>query len=190
MNLLYFTGYLKKVCDGERFDGEKIYLTLGIPNAEVRYIYRNTILEWFEEKIKGSDLNRLYQAIQEGDSSTFERMVSEQLIDTISFFDYAENYYHGFLSGILKGCPGFIIQSNRENGKGRPEIIMKMPSVRGMAIIMEIKVVKDFEKMEEGCAVALRQMEEQNYEAALYKDGYRKFIKYGICFYRKECMVR
>lgn len=122
-NFLYFTGYLKKVCDGERFDGEKIYLTLKIPNAEVRYIYRNTILEWFQEKIEASDLNGLYRAVQEGDSSTFENMVSEQLIETISFFDYAENYYHGFLSGILKGCPGFIIQSNRESGNGRPDII-------------------------------------------------------------------
>lgn len=189
-NFLYFTGYLKKVKDGERFEEEKIYLTLKIPNAEVRYIYRNTILEWFEQKIEASDLNGLYRAVQEGDSSTFENMISEQLIDTISFFDYAENYYHGFLSGILKGCPGFIIQSNRESGNGRPDIIMRTPSVRGMAIIIEIKVVKDFEQMEEGCKAALEQIEAQNYQVSLYKDGYRKFIKYGICFYRKECMVR
>lgn len=189
-NFLYFTGYLKKVKDGERLEEEKIYLTLKIPNAEVRYIYRNTILEWFEQKIGTSDLNGLYRAVQEGDSSTFEALVSEQLIETISFFDYAENYYHGFLSGILKGCPGFIIQSNRESGNGRPDLIMRTPSVRGMAILMEIKVVKDFEQMEEGCKAALEQIESQNYEASLYRDGYRKFIKYGVCFYRKECMIR
>lgn len=187
-NFLFFTGYLKKV--SERFEGDTIYLTLTIPNAEVRYIYRHTILEWFDGKIGNTDLSALYRAVKEGDCEAFSDIVSEQLVETISFFDYAESYYHGFLLGVLKGCPGYITLSNRESGNGRPDIIMRTPSVRGMAIIMEIKNVKDFEKMEEGCDAALKQIEEQNYEASLYKDGYRKFLKYGICFYRKECMVK
>lgn len=187
-NFLFFTGYLKKV--SERFEGDTIYLTLTIPNAEVRYIYRHTILEWFDGKIGQTDLSALYRAVKEGDCEAFSNIVSEQLVDTISFFDYAESYYHGFLIGLLKGCPGYITVSNRESGNGRPDIIMRTPSVRGMAIIIEIKIVKDFEKMEEGCDAALVQIEEQNYEASLYKDGYRKFIKYGICFYRKECLVK
>lgn len=187
-NFLFFTGYLKKV--SERFEGDTIYLALTIPNAEVRYIYRHTIIEWFDGRIGNTDLSALYRAVNEGDSEAFSDIVSEQLVETISFFDYAESYYHGFLIGLLKGCPGYITLSNRESGNGRPDIIMRTPSVRGMAIIMEIKIVKDFEKMEEGCDAALKQIEEQNYEASLYKDGYRKFLKYGICFYRKECMVK
>lgn len=187
-NFLFFTGYLKKM--KERFDEDTIYLTLAIPNAEVRYIYRHTILEWFEEKVGQTDLTPLYHAVLEGDSKIFSQLVSEQLSDTISFFDYAESYYHGFLNGLLKGCKGYITLSNRESGNGRPDIIIKTPSVRGMAIIIEIKIVKDFEKMEEGCDMALTQIEEQNYEASLYKEGYRKFIKYGVCFYRKECLVK
>ena len=47
--MMIFTGYLKK--QGERFDGETLYLTLAIPNTEVKLIYRNTILDWFDEKI-------------------------------------------------------------------------------------------------------------------------------------------
>ena len=54
--------------------------------------------------------------------------------------------------------------------------------VRGMTIIMEIKIVKDFEQMEAGCEEALTQIEEQNYEASLYKEGYRRFLKYGVFF--------
>lgn len=146
--------------------------------------------EWFDGKIGQTDLSALYRAVKEGDCEAFSNIVSEQLVDTISFFDYAESYYHGFLIGLLKGCPGYITVSNRERGNGRPDIIMRTPSVRGMAIIIEIKIVKDFEKMEEGCDAALVQIEEQNYEASLYKDGYRKFIKYGVCFYRKECLVK
>lgn len=187
-NFLFFTGYLKKV--SERLVYDTIQLTLTIPNREVEYIYRHTILEWFQNRIDSMDLSSFYRAIQTGDCEYFAEAVTNQLVDTISFYDYAENYYHGFLCGLLKACPGFRILSNRESGNGRPDIIMKTPSVRGMAIIMELKVVKDFEKMEEGCEQAIKQMEEKNYQAALYKEGYRKFLKYGICFYRKECLVK
>lgn len=139
---------------------------------------------------KDTDLGRLYQAVKEGDQEVFGTMVSDQLLETISFYDYAENYYHGFLLGLLKGCPGYVFLSNRESGEGRPDIIMKTPTVRGQAIIMELKVVKEFERMESACEEALRQIDERDYQAGLYKEGYRTFIKYGICFYRKECLVR
>lgn len=187
-NFLFFTGYLKK--QSERFVDDTIYLTMMIPNSEIRYIYRNTILDWFQSKLDKTDLSGLYEALQTGACEKIEEAVTNQLIETISFYDYAENYYHGFLCGLLKACAGFIVLSNRESGTGRPDIIMKTPSVRGMAIIMELKVVKDFEQLEAGCLQALRQIEEQRYQDALYKEGYRRIIKYGICFYRKECMVK
>lgn len=187
-SFLLFTGYLKKV--DERFEQDKVQLTMAIPNAEIRYIYRNTILEWFQNKVDKADFRELYTAIQSGEVKTMEETITNQLVETISFYDYAENYYHGFLCGLLKACPGFAILSNRESGTGRPDIIMKTPSVRGMAVIMELKVVKSFDEMEAGCAQALEQIEEQNYESALWQEGYRKIVKYGICFYRKECMVK
>lgn len=187
-NFLLFTGYLKK--QSERFEDDRIYLTMAIPNAEIKYIYRNTILEWFDSKIENTDLSELYRAFQEKNGEKIEDMITNLLVETISFYDYAENYYHGFLCGLLKACSGFVTLSNRESGNGRPDIILKTPSVRGMAIIMELKVVKDFEEMEAGCLQALEQIEEKQYEAALYKEGYRKILKYGICFYRKECMVK
>lgn len=186
-NFLFFTGYLKKI--SERREGRTIYLTSALPNEEIAYIYENTILEWFDGKLKNTDLNRLHKAILDGDCATFADEVSELLLETISFYDYAENYYHGFLCGLLKGCHRYTVISNRESGNGRPDILFKHLSVRGQAVIMEIKVVKDFDKMKAGCEEALKQIQEMNYEAALYKEGYRNIRKYGICFYRKECMV-
>lgn len=187
-NFLFFTGYLKKAA--ERFEEETIYLTLTVPNKEVAGIYRNTILEWFDKRLSTTDLSVLHKAILEGDCETFENEVSDLLLETISFYDYAENYYHGFLCGLLKGCNHYTVTSNRESGNGRPDILFKHLSVRGQAVIMELKVVKEFDRMEEGCDGALKQIEEQNYAAVLHKEGYRQIRKYGICFYRKECMVK
>lgn len=113
-NFLFFTGYLKVVA--QRFDGDTIYLSLAIPNAEIKYIYRNTILEWFDIKIRGCDLSELYTALREKDTEKIEEAVTNQLVETISFYDYMESYYHGFLCGLLKSCPGFSTVSNRESG--------------------------------------------------------------------------
>lgn len=187
-NFLFFTGYLKKI--EERREERNIYLTMALPNEEIAYIYENTILEWFNRKLKSTDLNKLHKAVLEGDCETFENEVSELLLETISFYDYAENYYHGFLCGLLKGCNHYTVISNRESGNGRPDILFKHLSVRGQAVIMEIKVVKDFDRMETGCDEALKQIEELNYAAVLHKEGYRNIRKYGVCFYRKECMVK
>lgn len=44
--------------------------------------------------------------------------------------------------------------------------------------------------MESTCEEVLYQIDEGNYAAGPYKEGYRKIIKYSICFYRKECFVR
>lgn len=186
-NFLYFTGYLKK--SGERQVQETIYLDLSIPNAEIRSIYRNTILTWFDKKIRKTDMSSLFAAIENGDCEALGNFISDQLLDTISFFDYAENYYHGFLTGLLKTSQKYSVYSNRESGTGRSDIILRTPSVRGGAVILELKVTGDFHKMEEACKEAIRQIKEKDYEASLRSDGYTDIKKYGICFYRKECLV-
>ena len=186
-NFLYFTGYLKK--SGEKQVQEIIYLDLSIPNAEIRSIYRNTILTWFDKKIRKTDMSSLFAAMENGDCETIGRFISDQLLDTISFFDYAENYYHGFLTGLLKTSQKYSVYSNRESGTGRSDIILRTPSVRGGAVILELKVARDFGKMEAACKEALLQIEEKDYAASLRSDGYSNIKKYGICFYRKECLV-
>ena len=187
-NFLFFTGYLKKI--SERQEGETIYMEMAIPNSEVRYVYKNAVLRWFEEKTKKKELTPLYESMLNGDSEKMAEILSENLMETISFYDYQESYYHGFLAGMLKNIGNYIVQSNRESGSGRPDILVRYPSVRGKAIIIEIKVAKTYQGLEEKCDEALRQIEERKYEEALRQEGYQDILKYGVAFYRKECMVK
>ena len=187
-NFLFFTGYLKKI--SERQEGETIYMEMAIPNSEVRYVYKNAVLRWFEEKTKKKELTPLYESMLNGDPEKMAEILSENLMETISFYDYQESYYHGFLAGMLKNIGNYIVQSNRESGSGRPDILVRYPSVRGKAVIIEIKVSKTYQGLEEKCDEALRQIEEQKYEEALRQEGYQDILKYGVAFYRKECMVK
>ncbi len=188
-NFLFFTGYLKKI--SVRLEGEEQYLTMAIPNREVSYIYKNSIRLWLDKKQEGFHMLPLYAAIEEGDTEKIEEEVSKFLEETISYFDYGESYYHGFLAGLLKRNGKYRIQSNRETGLGRADLILKTPKVRnGRAVVLELKVVKRFQEMEKGCRETLRQIEEKKYKDALRQEGYEDILAYGICFYRKECMVQ
>ena len=187
-NFLFFTGYLKKI--SERQEGETIYMEMAIPNSEVRYVYKNAVLRWFEERTEKKELKPLYESLLNGKADELAEILSENLMETISFYDYQESYYHGFLAGMLKNIGNYIVQSNRESGNGRPDILVRYPSVRGKAVIIEIKVSKTYQGMEEKCDEALNQIEEQKYEEALRQEGYRDILKYGVAFYRKECMVK
>ena len=187
-NFLFFTGYLKKI--REEQDGETIRMEMAIPNSEVRYVYKNAVLRWFEEKTEQKELSPLYESILNGDPEKMAEILSENLMETISFYDYQESYYHGFLAGMLKNIGNYIVQSNRESGNVRPDILLKYPSVRGKAVIIEIKISKTYQGLEEKCDEALRQIEEQKYEEALREEGYQDILKYGVAFYKKECMAK
>lgn len=186
-NFLYFTGYLTSC--GTRYDGETTFIRLKIPNIEVKTVYKNTVLNWFDNKVKNTDLKPLVRAIEESDCDAMADIISGQLMDTISFFDYGESYYHGFLAGLLKAAGGYRILSNRESGEGRTDLIMKESRFRGRAVIFEIKTAKEFSEMEKKCSEALQQIEDRKYEEELRREGCSEILKYGICFLKKGCIV-
>lgn len=49
-------------------------------------------------------------------------------METISFNDYYENFYHGFVVGVLANMHDYIIKSNREGGTGRSDLFIKSVS--------------------------------------------------------------
>ena len=188
-NFLFFTGYLKKM--GERTDAEgDIHLEMAIPNMEIKKIYRESITEWFDQRIKKKDRSPLVRALEDGDCEAAENFINEQLFDTISHFDYAESYYHGFMAGLLKNAGRYSVYSNRESGNGRPDIVMTESKFRGRAMILELKISDTIKAMEKKCEEALTQIEEQKYAVPLEDDGYQPILKYAICFFKKGCMVK
>ena len=187
-NFLFFTGYLKKV--GERTVGNNLWLEMKIPNIEVATIYENSISYWFEQRMKETDRSPLKHALETGDCEAAENFISEQLFHTISYYDYAENFYHGFMAGLLVNIGGYLVRSNRESGNGRPDIVMTESKFRGRAMILELKISDTIQGMEKKCEEALTQIEEQKYESSLEEDCFQPILKYAICFFKKRCMVR
>ena len=187
-NFMFFTGYFKKV--NERMEDEIKYIEFAIPNKEVKYIFKTKILKWFNDNIRHRDFSKMYHAIINKNPEVFEEELADVLLETISFNDAYENFYHGFTVGVLSNMKRYLIKSNRESGKGRSDIIIRSVSRRGAAVILELKAAKSFDELEKKADEALGQIEEKNYEAELRSDGYKNIIKYGIAFYGKDCLVK
>ena len=187
-NFLFFTGYLKTV--EKSFREQQIYLSMTIPNDEILYVYKNKVREWFTQCVERQDLTGLIKAFENGGCEEAAEIITTQLMETISFYDYREDYYHGFLAGLLKNSRGYVIKSNRESGLGRYDLVLKTRRIlKGKVIILELKVADNVRRLEEGCKEALNQIEDKHYENDVLEEGYPSVLKYGICFYKKECMV-
>ena len=188
MEFSFFTGYLTK--KNEYYKESFIFLQARIPNIEVKTIYQNTILNWMKDMIKKEDFHNLYRAMEDGNVQKMKDFLNGQLFQTISFYDNAENFYHGFLAGILSQSDKYLVKSNRESGNGRSDTIVKSPSLRGRSFIMELKVLDSIDDLETDAEKALQQIYNKEYGKELQTEGYRKTNYYGIAFYRKDCEVR
>ena len=190
-NFLFFTGYLKKISERKDESGETLYLTMAIPNTEIKTIYKNSIAYWFEQRMKETDRSPLKHALETGDCVAAEDFINRQLADTISYYDYAENFYHGFMAGLLVNIGGYRVKSNRESGNGRPDIVMQTVQVRkGRVILLELKIADSIAEMEAACDRGLAQIEEQRYAEPFITEGYPEVKKYALSFCKKECMIK
>lgn len=187
-NFMFFTGYFKKV-DERMGEDDTRFLTLAIPNREVRYIFREKIMAWFNQKMKARDLTRLHTAFVDKDTQTLEEELTDILYETISSFDESENYYHGLVAGLLSGMKGYRTKSNRESGKGRCDLFVKPVSRRKEAFIVEFKTTKKIKELEKKAEEALQQIADKKYALELEDDGYDIASSYGISFCGKDCCV-
>ena len=186
-NFLFFTGYMRKV--SERMEGNDVYMTMRIPNLEIRSVYSNKIREWFKETVSKADHSIFYASVLAGDTEKISDYLTSLLQKTISTFDSAESFYHGFFLSLLYGVPLYAPRSNREEGDGRPDITLYPDRPKDPAIIFEIKIRKKYSEMEDGLEEAYKQIRDQRYEEGILEDGYIGSVAYGVCFCKKSCII-
>lgn len=187
-SFLLFTGYLK-IINSKNIDN-MLYADLVIPNIEVRTIYQRTIIQWFKEKVSADPRQELFKALINEETEKIEDILCDWLDETISYHDEKEQFYHGFLTGLLSGFKGYTLKSNRESGNGRPDIMLMERRRRELAVVIEVKDTRNFKDLEKLCDEGLAQIERLNYESELKNEGYKKILKYGIAFCQKSCMVK
>ena len=187
-SILYLTGYLTKVREENlKAPLPEKYTALIIPNAEIKEIFETTVINWFDDNAKIWNRKALFDAIWYGDSKTITAEMTKLLRKTISYHDYKEDFYHAFLAGIFTGA-GYMVESNREHGEGRSDVIV-YDSSEGRVAVFEVKYSKKLEDMLKDCEKALQQIDTKLY-AKEYEDDYDEVLCFGISFFKKRCIVK
>ena len=181
-SVLVMTGYLTKA----RPEDDDDTVALRIPNREIASIFQDTVVRFFSDHVDAAEQRTMMDALWSGNEAAASEAISDLLWQTISFMDYHEDYYHAFLAGIFVG-QGYEVESNKEQGLGRPDILLKDDRHR-RALIIEAKRSAQEDEMERDCQDALKQIVGRQYTKGLR--GYRTIQCYGVAFYQKSALVK
>ena len=113
-----------------------------------------------------------------------------QILPSTSFMNASEDHFQGYLDCLFSSFLNnkkYIVESNREAGMGRFDLMIK-DKIFDMGIVIELKITKG--DMEEGALKGLKQIEEKEYYMDLVKEGYKDIRKIAICFKGKKCCIR
>ncbi len=196
-SLLVFSGYLKAQKRSHGIEERATYL-LSIPNREVREVYATTFQRWMKAQVEGSggDLGALKRALLAGDAETFEEQLQSFVTNLLSYHDpgarYPERVYQGFIVGLLSVLePDHQVRSNRESGKGRPDVLIRPARPGKPGVVLELKVAKPGKKtLEQALSEGLAQLQSNDYGAELRASGAEPVYAFAVAFDGKEVRVR
>ena len=188
-SFLFFTGYLKikEIVKTGEVIGEPTIYSLVIPNLEIKSCYTDIIIQYFEIYKKAINKDNLYKALLGRNAQDFAEQITDLLRKTISYYDSTESFYHGLISGLLSGNVYYKVESNRETGDGRSDLVLYQQDVAQNAVILEFKVCGKNETADEAAKRALKQINDRDYALKAREDGYKNIIKYGVAFKGKMC---
>ncbi len=200
-SLFLASGYLKAENHTLNEETGADLYELALTNKEVQIMFRKMIRKWFSGS--GTVYNGFITALLQDDVKSMNAYMNRVALATFSYFDSGKNpsmetqperFYHGFMLGLsVELADRYIITSNRESGFGRYDVMMEPKNKSDHTVIMEFKVMDSGTEasLAETAQAALKQLDEQQYEAALLCRGISKgkIRKYGFAFKGKEVLI-
>lgn len=179
-SFLLFSGYLRveKRLDWNRYE-------LMIPNYEIQTIYENLFHQWAEE-IQNQSRMEFIRALLDKDVEKANEILNYILLQSMSYYDSQESFYHGFLMGLLAQESMY---SNIESGDGRCDIKYLPVDKEKSGFILELKVCRE-KDLYDTAVEACQQIVDMRYLESDYARGYRHMIGYGIAFEKKRCFIK
>ena len=195
--LLLYTGYL--TFEPQSHNPESDEYSVYIHNEEIRKCFKSRILNYFKNNsVMKSSTAELVKGLFEGDAEKVQDNLNTLLGKYVSIRDFSvnapkENYYHGFMNGLLVNGTSLIEEqkSNFESGDGYIDLIIKSIRSRGVIVILELKQTSD--ENEDKVLIAqdaVEQIIQKKYaDPYIKRNDIKAVLTYGICFCKKECAV-
>ncbi len=193
-SLLLFAGYLT-FKSSVRKDGIVLY-TLILPNEEIKLLYRQLIKSIFEESLGASTMRHLADALDSLDGERLNEMLQKFVLRSMSTFDITDKEpeisYHMFVLGLLVVLSDtYEVNSNKESGYGRYDILLIPKNKKKRGIVIEFKKVTTSDKtLEVAANRALGQIVHKNYAQVLKDRGITSVGAFGIACKGKKVLVK
>ena len=184
--LFLFSGYLtidEKI--GE--DYENVY-ALRLPNREVKEFFKQKFIDTnFGESL----FRNTMEALKKNNIDNFEKYLQNIILKSASYYDGKnEDFYHGLILGMtLYLDRDYYVNSNRESGLGRYDVIIEPKNKNNRGYILEFKVVKDEKDLEKSSKEAIEQIIDKKYDTSLKERGIKDITLIGIAFFGKIIKV-
>lgn len=196
-SFLLLSGYLKATERKFDEDSNLFVYKLKIPNAEINILYRNIIKKWFKEGFIDNEFKKMLRALTDGDIKNFSKIFKRYVMTSFSYFDVTgrdpEKVYHAFVLGMLVSLSKtHEVVSNRESGIGRYDVSLIPKNIKKCGVIFEFKRYdkEDEDTIEEMLDIALKQIEEKQYDTELKNRGINNIIKLAVVFNVKEVHIK
>ena len=180
-----------------------------IPNREIHSLYNNVIMGWLNTDL---NINRYFldfvQGIRDMNAAAIEDNLGAILFDLSSFYDMGgkselktrkrrESFYHGLVLGLLAYLSGeYRIESNKECGMGRPDIVLarpgSLPNQAEVVILFEFKQgnIGESASLDKLAQAALDEAERKYLEGVKKKWHPKEMLVLGVGFRGKELALR
>ena len=121
----------------------------------------------------------------------FEKYLQNILLKSTSYNDTKnEDFYHGLILGMILFLDrDYYINSNKESGLGRYDVIIEPKNKNNRGFILEFKVVKDEENLDKVSKNAIKQIIDEKYDNQLKERGIKDITLVGIAFLKKLLKV-
>ena len=191
-SLLLHTGYLtavKNLGDGN--------YKVRIPNPEIKKCFDKSIQASFMEALTADNKNLdILKALSDGDHEKAQDLISDLLLSFVSLRVYAgksapENFYEGFLTGMLASFGSKIseLKTESESGNGYADICFR-DLINKCAFVIELKVATNSDRLNADANKAIEQIERKEYARPFLKnDAIPRVCAVGIAFYDRDCVV-
>ena len=142
---------------------------LRIPNEEVQQEFRDLTASYLN--VSESNLSAMFNGLRYEERERFAESYADMLLSLPSYHDLKdENSYHVLFLGMCAWLSNeYDIINNREEGKGRCDIILKAKKESLPSYVLEFKYLKeaDAERLETSAKEAVLQIKEKHYDAEL-----------------------
>ena len=194
--LLLYTGYL--TFEPQSHNPESDEYSVYIPNEEIRKCFKSKILEFFKNNsVMKNHTKGLMTTLFSGEADKVQEHLNGLLKKYVSIRDFAtrapkENYYHGFMNGLLINSVSYAreLKSNVESGNGYVDLVALSAS-NDSVIILELKKTDNpFDNRKKIAREAVQQIVDTGYaEAYMDNETICSVYAYGLCFCKKTCSV-